>query len=605
MKSSREILKTYLDFMSEKGHKLVPNVSLVPENDPTLLFVNSGMFPLVPYLSGEKHPLGSRVVNVQRCLRFDDLEEVGDYNHTVAFHMIGNWSLGDYFKKEQLPWIYEFFVEKLELDPQRIFATVFEGDSDAPRDTESIELLKGIFAKYGIKAEIGTRIYAYGKKDNWWKRGEAIGELGGPDSEVFYYLGEGSGEGKDPAIYDKEYLEIGNSVFMQYKRAENGWEELSQRNVDFGGGLERIALAVQDKRDIFETDNFWPIIEKIQELSNLKYHENEESTKCMRILADHIRAATFLAMDNVKPSNKDQGYVLRRILRRMVRTGKKLGIESGVSVNLVSTVVKNFSWIYPELEHTEKDIVETFALEEEKFRKVLNIGAKEAEKSLRGGIESVEELSKAAFDLFQSVGYPMEMFLEDVRDKKIAVDLKELNASFENLFKQHQAQSRQGAEQKFKGGLADHSEQVVKFHTATHLLHWALREVLGKHVKQMGSNITGERARFDFSHHEKLTEEEVLRVENLINEKISEQHNVSFEIMSKEEAEKTGAMHFFGEKYGDEVKVYYIGKNLEHAFSKEFCGGPHVQNLSELGQVKIEKQKSLGKDLQRVYLVWA
>ena len=620
MLSSKQILNEYLNFYKNQGHKQIPNMSLVPENDPSLLFVNSGMFPLVPYLFGEDHPLGKRLLNVQRCLRFnEDLDEIGDYNHTIAFHMIGNWSLGEYFKKEQLPWIYEVYIEKLGIDVNKVYATVFVGDEDAPKDETSIELLKQIFKKYGIDAKVGERIFAYGKDENWWKRGDAIGEPGGPDSEMFYYIGkDGNGEGKNPVDNEDEFLEIGNNVFMQYKKSENGWEELSQKNVDFGGGLERLAMVVQGKKDIYETDNFAPIIKKIEELTNKKYNQSPEVTRSMRILADHIRACTFLAMDGVVPSNKEQGYVLRRLLRRMVRAGMKLGVKKDISVNLVKVVGETFEWMYPEILKIHKKIETTFANEETNFRKVLVKGAKETQKfidsisssedsdnTIRDSKENKktpQKLAEKAFDLYQSNGYPGELFLEDLKDAQINVDEKEFNKIYDDFIEQHQKQSRAGAEQKFKGGLADSSEQTIKYHTATHLLHWALRQVLGETVQQKGSNITSDRLRFDFSHPQKLTEQQITQIEELINQKAGTDLPVNFKMMSKQQAKETGALHFFGEKYGDQVKVYYIGQDLETAFSKEFCGGPHIDNLNVLGKLKIFKQKSIGKGILRVYL---
>jgi alanyl-tRNA synthetase len=511
--------------------------------------------------------------------------------------------LGDYFKQEQLPWVYEFFIEKLKLNPNKLYASVFAGDKDAPKDTESIGIITNIFKKYGIEAKMGERIFEYDKKENWWKRGDAIGELGGPDSEVFYYLGEGNGLGKDPAKYETEFLEIGNSVFMQYKKSKTGWEELPQKNVDFGGGLERLALAVQNKRDIFETDNFWPIIEKIQNISNKKYEDNVQVKQAMRIIADHMRTATFISMDGVLPSNKDQGYLLRRVLRRMVRVGRSIGIERDIAVNLVGTVVDNFKWIYPQLETLQPNIEKLFSEEENKFRKVLIKGATEANKKLNNFKGKENDLGKIAFELYQSLGYPVEMFIEDIKDNLVnTVNVKDVENEFEKLIANHKDLSRSGAEQKFAGGLADQSEQVIKYHTATHLLHWALREVLGKEVSQKGSNITGERLRFDFSYDKKLTQDEIVQVQKMVNNKIKENLPVNFSLMTKEEAIKSGALHFFGEKYGDNVNVYYIGDSLENSFSKEFCGGPHVKSTAEIGDIELFKQKSIGKGLLRVYV---
>lgn len=602
--TSQEILDKFIKFYEARGHKQIPNVSLIPENDPTLLYVNSGMFPLVPYFTGQPHPMGKRLVNVQRALRFnEDLDNVGTTNrHTTAFHMMGNWSLGDYFKTEQLPWVYEFFIEELKLDPKKLFASVFVGDEFAPKDNESIEILKGIFLKYGINAKENEKIFAYGRSDNWWQRGEAVGELGGPDSETFYYIGQGDPAGKSPAESQDDFLEIGNSVFMQYKKTHSGWEPLSQKNVDFGGGLERIALVVQEKKDIFETDNFWPIITAVQEISDKSYFSDFSIKKTMRVLADHMRSATFLAMDGVIPSNKDQGYILRRLLRRMIRAGRQLGLEKDISVRLVPVMINMFSWLYPALPSKKDEITETFSAEEKRFFKTLEKGNRSFQKILPRVLEmSAGELGKSAFDLYQSVGYPQEIFLEDLKVTGVDVKAEEFKAQFNKVFEDHQKESRSGAEQKFKGGLADQSETTIKYHTVTHLLHHALRYVLGDQVHQQGSNITGERLRFDFNYETKLAEERIKRVEDIVNELIDQKLPVNFKMFSKEEAEKTGALHFFGEKYGDAVKVYYVGNSIENAISKEFCGGPHVKSTGDLLHVKIYKQEKMGEGKMRIY----
>ncbi len=609
---TQEILNKYLDFYQKRGHKLVPNVSLIPENDPTLLFVNSGMFPLVPYLSGEPHPLGKRLVNVQRAMRFaTDLDEVGDSIHTVAFHMIGNWSLGDYFKDEQLPWAYEFLIDELGLDPKKMITTVFEGDKDSPKDTESIEILKEIYKKYGIDAKENEIIFARPKKDNWWQRGDSVGELGGPDSEIHYYLGEGSPAGKDPITNEDEFVEIGNSVFMQYKKSKTGWEELPQKNVDFGGGLERIGMVVQGKNDIFETDNFWPIIEKAQEITGKTYKESSdkespEVTVAMRTLADHMRACVFLAMDGVVPGNKDQGYVLRRLIRRMVKFGRRLGFEKDLSTRLVGTVTESFSWLYPELPVKREYIEKLFESEEIKFLKTLQSGSKYVEKYIQVWGEQKQDLPlgevvEKAFDMYQSMGYPAEIFLEDLKENGIKVDSKDFLSKFEDRFNEHQSQSRYGAEQKFKGGLADHGDVTVKYHTATHLLQMALKKVISEDVVQLGSNITNERLRFDFPHSNKLTESEIFEVQDLVNEAVSNAYPVNYVMLPKEQAVLSGAHYMKHETYPDIVKVYYIGENLETAISKEFCGGPHVTNTSEIGSIEIYKQESIGEGKLRIY----
>jgi len=607
--TSKEILTKYLEFYQARGHKQIPNVSLIPEGDSTLLYVNSGMFPLVPYLSGEQHPFGKRLVNVQRALRFfEDLDNVGETNrHTTAFHMMGNWSLGDYFKKEQLPWAYQFFVEELGLAPSRLFATVFEGDAFAPKDEESIAIIKEVFLKYGIEAREGERIFACSRKDNWWQRGDAIGELGGPDSEVFYYLGQGSPKGKSPAENQDEFLEIGNSVFMQYKKSEEGWEELPAKNVDFGGGLERMAMVVQGKTDIFETDNFWPIIQEIEKITGKKYYDSEKTKKNMRVLADHMRASTFLAMDGVVPANKDQSYILRRLLRRMVRAGRVLGVEKDISVRLVPIVVNAFEWLYPQLPSKTQTIQNLFAVEEDKFFSTLKRASNILEKiisetQISGGKSlSTEELAEKAFTMYQSVGYPSEIFLAEVKDRDIAVNEKLFNATFEEIFNKHQDISRAGIDKKFKGGLADTGEINKRYHTATHLLQRALKNVLGDHVVQLGSNITADRLRFDFPHMLKLTVTEIAEVEKQVNAVVDAKKPVNFAMLPKDEAVKSGALYLKNETYPDTVKVYYVGDKLETAYSKEFCGGPHVINTSEIGKIEIFKQETIGGGKQRIY----
>ncbi|EKE00220.1 MAG: hypothetical protein ACD_22C00072G0003 [uncultured bacterium] len=607
--TSQEILTKFIKFYEARGHKLIPNVSLVPENDPTLLFVNSGMFPLVPYLSGQSHPMGKRLVNIQRSLRLQDIEEVGDVRHTCVFHMMGNWSLGDYFKKEQLSWVYEFLIDQLGLDITKMYATVFAGDSTSPKDEESIAILKDTFAKYGIKAKEGERIFPCGRKSNWWQRGDAVGELGGPDSEIYYYLGDSTPKlGTSPEDDENNFLEIGNSVFMQYIKTGDGWSQLSQKNVDFGGGLERIALAVQNKKDIYETDNFFPIIQKMGDISQEKYGSSEKVTKSMRIVADHVRAAVLLAMDGVSPGSKEQDYVSRRLLRRMLLASRNLGIVGGVSENLVPIVCQMFSWLYPELSNKVGDILSIFVREEKDFERVIQEGTKYLSKerhktkvmeAIRDPKNSRGKLASIAFELYQSLGYPFDLFKQYLSENGYSDP--GLETVFLSRFFDHQEQSREGAGGKFKGGLADQSDQVVKYHTATHLLHQALREVLGDQVAQQGSNITGERLRFDFSYPQKLTDEEIAKVETKVNEIVAKKLPVQFEILNKAEAEKTGALHFFGDKYGDQVKVYFVGENLENAYSKEFCGGPHVQNTGELAPITIYKQESIGKGKMRIY----
>lgn len=604
MKSS-EILNKFVSFYEQRGHKLIPNVSLVPENDPTLLYVNSGMFPLVPYLDGTEHPQGKRLVNVQRALRFfEDLENVGKtIRHTTCFHMLGNWSLGDYFKKEQLNWVYEFLIQELKLDPNKLYASVFAGDENAPKDTEAILILQDVFKKYGIDAKVGERIFEYDKKENWWQRGDALGELGGPDSEIFYYIGKtGNGLGMNPAQNDDVFLEIGNSVFMQYQKTQSGWKELSQKNIDFGGGLERLALIKQNKTNIYETDNFWPIIEWLQNITKVDYYTNNQIQQIMNVVADHMRAAVLLTMDGVKPSNKDQGYILRRLIRRMVNAVMTITHEEVEISKLVSPTADMLNWIYPELLNKTKEIEIIFTNEETKFKKAISKASKQALKQLDNFNGDIKELAQIGFDLYQSSGYPTELFLETAKKQNILIDEGEFDKHYSKLFKQHQKKSRAGAEHKFKGGLADQKEQTIKYHTATHLLHWALRKTFGNTVEQKGSNITGERLRFDFSHNTKLSQNEIKTIQNMINQKVDEHLQVNKVTLKKEDALKSGAIHLFNETYGDTVTVYYIGETLESAISKEFCRGPHVNNTSEIGHIEIFKQKKIGENIIRLYL---
>jgi len=602
--NTKQILNKYINFYLEKGHKLIPNVSLVPQGDSTLLFVNSGMFPLVPYLSGQTHPLGNKLVNVQRALRLEDIDEIGDKSHTLGFHMIGNWSLGDYFKDKQLPWAYEFLIEELGLDIKRIVATVFKGDELVQKDNQSIEILKNVFKKYGCDLVENKNIFAYGKKENWWQRGDAVGELGGPDSEIHYYLGSGDFVelGKNPLDNEEEFLEIGNSVFMQYKKTANGWQELDQKNVDFGGGLERLAWVSQNKNDIFETDNYWSIIKKIQELTGKNYIDSEETKRLMRIVADHIKICVLLVMDGVSPSNKDQGYILRRLLRRLTRFGMQVGITKDVSLNLVDVVVQTYSWLYPQLQDVSDQIKVLFDAEEKKFIKTLNNGQIQTSKLIKQNNNFfTKDWAKVAFELYQSMGYPHEMFLQDLSDNQIKINNEDFYNMYDRLAQQHQSQSRQGSDKKFKGGLADHSDIVIKYHTATHLIQAGLKKILSKSVSQAGSNITNQRARFDFYYDQKITDQQVNQVENFVNQIIKEGLNVNETTLDKQEAIDKNVTYLQNESYPDLVKVYYIGNSLEECVSKEFCGGPHVSNTKELPKVEIYKVENIGEGKKRIY----
>jgi alanyl-tRNA synthetase len=627
MKSSQEIRESFIKFwtQSPRNAKVVPNMSLVPNGDSTLLFVNSGMFPLAPYLGGQPHPLGKRLVDFQRCLRtnYDEMIEIGDNRHTLMFEMMGDWSLGDFFKAEQIPWILEFWVEVCGLDPHRIYVSVFEGDQDAPMDMEAVEIWQKAFAKYGVNAELAPnitdvpptleegktwkyRIFKYPKKKNWWERAHAPGELGGPTSEMFYDLGEVQVEQDSYHINDDSgrFIEIGNNVFMQYKLDENmKWQPLAQKNIDFGGGFERVVMIVQGKKDIFETDIYAPIIQKVEELSGKSYKSDgkeNEFTSAFRVIADHARAATFIIADGVTPSNKDQGYILRRFIRRLIRFGKKLGLEQDFTSQIADVVISHLQEAYPHLAQNREKVISELNQEEQKFRNTLAKGLKELE-SLSKSLGDKRIDGKTAFYIYETYGFPLELTLDElgVDDKTAEVITQEFQAEEQK----HREDSRLGAEQKFKGGLADHSEEVVKLHTAHHLLLAALQQIVDPSIRQRGSNITAERLRIDFNLDRKLTPEETQKLEDLVNQKIQEALPVRRLEMPKTEAEKLGAQMEFGAKYPDIVSVYVIGNEPDY-FSKEFCGGPHVDNTSKLAEggkrFKILKEESSGSGIRRI-----
>ncbi len=472
----------------------------------------------------------------------------------------------------------------------------------SPKDEESITILQAIFKKYGIDAQINDRIFPCSRKDNWWQRGNAVGELGGPDSEIFYYLGDDNPQGKSPADFQDDFLEIGNSVFMQYRKADdNIWEELQQKNVDFGGGLERIALCVQQQKDIFRTDNFLPIIEEIERLSAQKYASSPDVTKAMRVIADHMRAAVFLAMDGVYPSNKDQGYILRRLIRRMVRYSKMLNIDKDVSPAITPTVIHMLSWLYPELEKSTGSFQKIFSDEEHTFKRNIENAARFVP---RKDIESagLEEIADIAFNLYQSNGFPPELFIEEIKLDDLGFTEGDFYKLFSEKFKQHQKISNKGAESKFKGGLADHSEQTVKYHTATHLLHQALCDIVGTDIRQIGSNITDVRLRFDFSTEQNVTNDDIKKVESIVNNKIKEALTIHNAILPKDKALGLGAKAFFKQKYPDTVKIYFVGdKDPKNAYSLELCGGPHVSNTSDIGLISIFKFQPIGSNSYRIY----
>ncbi len=616
---SEEIRAKFLEFFKNRGHAVIPSASLVPENDPTTLFTGSGMQPILPYLLGQAHPQGTRLVDSQKSFRAEDIEEVGDNRHLTFFEMLGNWSLGDYFKKEQLRWFFEFLTDEIGLDPARIYVTAFIGDEKAeiPKDTETASIWKQLFKEKGIEAQEmdigeeedgykkgmqGARIFFYGKK-NWWNRGRPspettpVGDPAGPDSEMFYDFGtehdKKYGEHCHPNCDCGRFVEIGNSVFMQYvKQPDGSFKELPKKNVDFGGGLERITAVANNNPDIFCVDTLFGIIQQLEIWTEKKYAREMDKTS-FRIIADHIRAAVFMIDDGVVPSNSEQGYILRRLLRRAIMHADKLGVEEGKLSALSYIVVDKYGKVYQGMKNKELRIKNAIEKEEEQFRKTLERGMREFEKRFERGFSPDD-----VFNLYQTYGFPFEMTKELAEERGGIVAIE----AFQEKTKEHQERSRAGAEKKFKGGLADTSEISVKYHTATHLLHRALRVVLGERVFQKGSNITPERLRFDFSHTQKMALEEIKKVEDLVNEKIEAALPVSYEDIPLEEAKKRGAVGLFGEKYGDTVRVYQIGED-DKKFSLEFCGGPHVKNTSELGHFKIVKEEAVAQGVRRIKAV--
>lgn len=607
--SQQEIRKRFKDFYLKTGHAEVPPISLVPQNDPTTLFTGSGMQQFVPNLLGEPHPQGNRLFNIQPCFRAQDIEEIGDNRHTTFFEMIGNWSLGDYFKKEQLTRLFNFLTDKetgLGLDAQKLYVTVFKGEGKIPKDKESIEIWKNLFKEKNIEARIGERIVEYGPEKNWWSRSGGpnempAGEPGGPDSEIFFDFGADRKIHENSVFKEKpchpncdcgRFMEIANSVFMQYKKEPDGtFSELPSKNVDFGGGLERFDAAVNGDPDMFTTDLFKKIIEHIEK-NTAKQYEGENRIP-MRIIADHLKAATFIIHDGVRPSNKERGYVLRRLLRRTAVKMHKLNPEAAkygyIYENICDEVVNTYLNVY--FKKDDSKMIQVIVKDEiVKFFNTLQNGMKEVQK-----IEQID--GKKAFDLYQSFGFPLEITEELYREKGQQIDKKQ----FKEEFEKHKNLSRTSSAGMFKGGLADHSEQVLKYHTATHLIHQALFDVLGNDVRQEGSNITGERLRFDFMAPHRPSDEEIKKVETIVNEKIQASLPMQFEIMPKEKAYEIGAKSFFREKYPDNVKIYFIGKDLRSAYSKEFCGGPHVKNTNEIGHIAIYKSEKIGSNIYRIY----
>ncbi|HRN96643.1 MAG TPA: alanine--tRNA ligase [Candidatus Levybacteria bacterium] len=608
--TAAEIIEKYIAFFTARGHVQIANSSLVPENDPTTLFTSSGMQPLVPYLLGEEHPAGKRLVNVQNSFRAQDIDEIGDNRHTTFFRMLGNWSLGDYFKKEQIPWFWEFLTKELGLPKERLYVTVFEGGEGVEKDTEAVQIWTEVFEKEDL--DHTERIFYYGVDKNWWSRSGVpknmpVGEPGGPDSEVFFEFDIPH----DPAFGEKchvncdcgKYLEIGNSVFMQFKKGKNGFEELPQQNVDFGGGLERLLAAQENTPDVFMCNLFKPVIDTLVSTTGKKYQENARE---MRIVTDHMLGAVFITSNGIYPSNKEQGYILRRLIRR--------GLDNFYALNgkdiekVLESIVDQYKDTDPVLIEKYEHIKGVILEEEQSYKNTMANAKQYLEKRYSvlpkgetqgDALKGVTEITaEDAFKLYTSYG------LSPTQIKSLGYTFKD--QEFAEKMTEHAKVSRAGADKKFKGGLADTSEKTIHGHTVTHLLHKALRDMFGERLQQRGSNITPERVRFDFNFDRKLTSEEIQKVEEIVNKKIKESLPVFYKILPLEEGKKVGAIGLFGEKYEEQVKVYFVGgsqDDLQSAYSKEFCGGPHVENTAEIGSFKITKEEGLGKGIRRIYSV--
>jgi alanyl-tRNA synthetase len=642
--TGNDIRQKYLDFMTTKGHKVVPSAAIIPENDPTTLFTGSGMQPMVPYLLGEQHPKGTRIADSQKCFRAEDIDDVGDNRHTTFFEMLGNWSLGDYFKEDQIPWMASFIFDEVKIKPENFYVTAFRGDEEAgiDRDLQTAKIWQKVFSDRGLSNGIadmvsaeeasergmkeGEKIFYYDAKENWWSRAGVpknmpIGEPGGADSEMFYDFGtehdKSFGKHCHPACDCGRFMEIGNNVFMEYVKTENGFEKLPKQNVDFGGGLERIAAAANRDGDVFKVDLLWKVVEQIQGLSGKKYQDNLEA---FRVVTDHIRGAVFMIGDGIMPGNTEQSYFVRRLLRRAVRYADILEIKPNEFSTLALSVIDSYGNHYAYLKDKQDEIITAISIEEAQFRKTLENGLKQFNKiSLQVHLETKEvdgkrviDKSKApvnkkaisaqnAFNLFTTYGFPIELTEEIAEEKGLIVD----KTGFEKLMVTHREKSRAGAEQKFKGGLADNSEIVVQFHTATHLMLAALRKFLGDHIHQAGSNITADRLRFDFTHPEKVDRETLDKIEDWVNNAIQTGGEVSIDMMAKEDAEAEPTIEgSFWDRYPDEVKVYTVKGNDGAVFSRELCGGPHVEKLEDIGGTfKIKKEESSSAGVRRIKAV--
>jgi len=590
--TANALRQKFIDFYVSKDHNQISGASLIPDNDPTVLFTTAGMHPLVPYILGQEHPSGNKLCDYQKCIRTGDIDAVGDPNHLTFFEMLGNWSLGAYFKKEAIDYSFEFLTKVLGIDIDKLSVTVFAGDDEVPRDNVAFNTWK----EHGIPEE---RIYFMPRSDNWW--GPA-GETGpcGPDSEMFYDTGRPAcGPDCKPGCSCGKYFEIWNDVFMGYKKMEDGsYTEMDRKCVDTGMGIERTIAILQGKKSVYDTEVFQPTLRAIEALCGFTYGDNEENDISMRIIADHVRTSVFILGDQkgIGPSNVGQGYILRRLIRRAIRHGKKLGIEGDFLTQLAALVLDFYKDAYPELEEHVKFINEELIAEEAKFSKTIEKGEKEFEKMLPNLMKGKNPKipGRMAFKLYDTYGFPIELTTELAAERGLTVDKE----GFDKAFEKHQALSRSGAEQQFKGGLADHKAETTALHTATHLLHAALRQVLGTHVGQKGSNITVDRLRFDFTHPSKMTPEELKEVEDLVNEQIAKDLPVTCETLTLEEAKEKGAVAFFASKYGEQVKMYSIGN-----FSKEVCGGPHVTHTGDMGHFKILKEQSSSAGVRRIKAV--
>ena len=577
-----DIRNKYLNYFKAHGHKIIPSAPLIPENDPSVLFTTAGMQPLVPYLLGEKHPEGTRLTDYQKCVRTVDIDEVGDNRHLTFFEMLGNWSLGDYFKEESIAMSFEFLTKELGIPVERLSVTCFAGDENAPKDKVSAECWR----KAGIPED---HIYFYGKDDNWWIAGEE-GPCG-PDTEMFYDTGkEPCSHECQPSCDCGKYVEIWNNVFMEYFKDKNGYTKLKQRNVDTGLGLERMTMLLQGKETPYDTELFAPIMDLLMEKTK------NDNIQSRRIVAEHLRSSMMIICDGGRPSNIDRGYVLRRLIRRMTRHLRKLEIDLSELSEIIDKNIDNLKEMYPELEKNKSTIKNVIIEEKDKFIKTLEHGEREFNKIVNRLKNENKNLidGKTVFKLYETYGFPPEITKDLAEEQGLEIQVDE----FDKLFKEHQEKSRMGSEQKFKGGLAEQNERTIAYHTATHLLHKALQIVLGEHAKQKGSNITTERLRFDFVHPEKVTKEQLDEVEKIVNEQIKRDLKVTCEEMTLEEAKKSGAIGLFENKYGDKVKVYTIGD-----FSKEICGGPHVEHTGVLGRFKIKKEESSSAGVRRIKAV--